>query len=235
MRIVLLTVAVVLLHSAGYAQPNPEWSVYERASPCPDTRLDWMAVAKEHPTGANAWTEAVGARRTADFADAFEQSDTLRAGDRFTGVCCRDWSVWKDSATGRLSIMKGSGSAGMGWMLEKSGLCCEQAAEQAGLAGMCGGRRMASRSRHLGCFKDPQNPFDLDGHLERSRANTPERCIKICREKGFKYAGLQYSESCLCGNTYGKSGRTDNCNMKCTGDRKQTCGGYNANDVYFAK
>ena len=234
MRMVLIAAALLLCPSVAVAQPAPEWTVYERASPCPDTRIDWMTVAKEHPTkGSSAWTVAPGARPTADFAAAFEQADTLRAGDRFTSVCCRDWAVWKHYQRGTLSIVKGGASAGDGWSLEKSDLCCEQAAERAGLAGMCGGRRMAGPSSpHLGCFKDPQNPFDLDGHLERSRKNTPERCIQICKAKGFKFAGVQYSESCLCGNSYGKSGRADNCNMKCTGDRTKTCGGYNANDVY---
>lgn len=84
----------------------------------------------------------------------------------------------------------------------------------------------------LGCFKDPNTPFDLDGHLERSAQNTPQRCVEVCAAKGFKYAGVQYAQSCLCGNTYGKFGAASNCNMACTGDRNQICGGSNANSVY---
>ncbi len=83
----------------------------------------------------------------------------------------------------------------------------------------------------VGCFKDTI-AFDLDGYLERSRTNTPQSCIAKCRELGFKYAGVQYSESCLCGNSYGKYGLADNCNMKCTGDGNQICGGYSSNSVY---
>jgi hypothetical protein len=85
---------------------------------------------------------------------------------------------------------------------------------------------------YLGCFKDPNNPFDLDGHLERSASNTPQRCIDICRSQGFAYAGVQYAESCLCGNRYGQFGAADNCDMACTGDSSQICGGANANSVY---
>ena len=85
---------------------------------------------------------------------------------------------------------------------------------------------------YVGCFKDPNNPFDLDGYLERSAENTPQRCIDICRSKGFAYAGVQYSESCLCGNRYGQFGAADNCTMTCTGDGSQTCGGINSNNVY---
>ena len=92
--------------------------------------------------------------------------------------------------------------------------------------------KQPGRTGFVGCFKDPNNPFDLDGHLERSSNNTPQRCVEICRDKGFAYAGVQYGQSCLCGNSYGKFGPADNCNMKCTGDSSQICGGYNSNSVY---
>jgi len=85
---------------------------------------------------------------------------------------------------------------------------------------------------YLGCFNDPNNPFDLDGHLERSQANTPQRCLQVCANFGFAYAGVQYSESCLCGNSFGNHGTADRCTMPCTGDSGQICGGINANSVY---
>ena len=83
----------------------------------------------------------------------------------------------------------------------------------------------------VGCFKDT-NDFDLKGHLERSAQNSPQRCISVCQARGFAYAGVQYGESCLCGNSYGKYGAANNCNYACTGDRNQVCGGYSANSVY---
>lgn len=89
----------------------------------------------------------------------------------------------------------------------------------------------AQKSGYLGCFKDTSD-FDLNGYLERSRSNTPQRCVGSCLEKGFRFAGIQYSESCLCGNSYGKYGTATNCNMKCTGDNGQICGGINANSIY---
>jgi hypothetical protein len=92
--------------------------------------------------------------------------------------------------------------------------------------------KQPGRTGLIGCFKDPNNPYDLDGHLERSAGNTPQRCVEICKGKGFPYAGVQYGQSCLCGNSYGKFGTADNCNMKCTGDSSQICGGYNSNNVY---
>jgi hypothetical protein len=92
--------------------------------------------------------------------------------------------------------------------------------------------KQPGRTGFIGCFKDPNSPYDLDGHLERSSNNTPQRCVETCRAKGFAYAGVQYGQSCLCGNSYGKFGPADNCNMKCTGDSSQICGGYNSNSVY---
>lgn len=87
--------------------------------------------------------------------------------------------------------------------------------------------------QYLGCFRDTNNPFNLDGYLVRSGSNTPEACVATCRDKGFRYAGVEFGESCLCGNDgYDRAGPADNCDMACTGDAKKICGGYNANSVY---
>lgn len=84
---------------------------------------------------------------------------------------------------------------------------------------------------YVGCFKDT-SVFDLNGHLERSAQNTPQRCVAVCQARGFAYAAVQYGESCLCGNSYGRYGASNACNYACTGDRGQACGGYNANSVF---
>lgn len=89
----------------------------------------------------------------------------------------------------------------------------------------------AGAPQPLGCFRDTQ-PLDLDGHHARSANNTPLRCVAICADLGFAYAGLQYGESCLCGNQYGRYGTADNCNLPCTGNLNLSCGGYLANSVY---
>jgi hypothetical protein len=84
---------------------------------------------------------------------------------------------------------------------------------------------------YVGCFKDT-SVFDLNGFLQRSAQNTPQSCVANCRARGFAYAGVQYGESCLCGNSVGRYGAANTCNYACTGDRGQVCGGYNANSVY---
>ena len=90
---------------------------------------------------------------------------------------------------------------------------------------------VAGLSQALGCFRDAQ-PLDLNGHHARSANNTPLRCVAICADRGFAYAGLQYGESCLCGNEYGRYGPASNCDLPCTGNLGLTCGGYLANSVY---
>jgi len=90
---------------------------------------------------------------------------------------------------------------------------------------------------YIGCFKDSGNPTgtqgrDLDGFMYGSKDMTPEMCIDICSKRNFKYASVQYSTQCFCGNSYGKYGPANNCNMKCSGDPTKICGGFWANSVY---
>ena len=41
-----------------------------------------------------------------------------------------------------------------------------------------------------------------------------------------------FSSWCFCGNTYGLFGLTSNCNMPCTGNALEICGGSRANSIY---
>jgi len=90
---------------------------------------------------------------------------------------------------------------------------------------------------YIGCYKDKGDPLglqgrDLNGYIYQSDDMTIQMCSNICNQKGFKYAGVQYSKFCFCGNSYGKYGVADNCNMACSGDQNQICGGSWANSVY---
>jgi len=87
---------------------------------------------------------------------------------------------------------------------------------------------------YLGCFKD-EGVRDLSGPSLSSGTMTTEQCISTCAEKGFSYAGTQIGSACFCGNSYGKYGSANNCNMKCAGNPNQTCGGAAANCVYSVK
>ncbi len=83
----------------------------------------------------------------------------------------------------------------------------------------------------VGCFKDTADR-DLKGYSFSSRQMTVQDCIFMCAHKGYAYAGLQYGSQCFCGNSYGRYGAVNNCNMRCSGDSSQVCGGFWANSVY---
>lgn len=98
-------------------------------------------------------------------------------------------------------------------------------------------RPRQATSAFLGCFRDQGNPWgkegrDLDGARWDDSAMTPDRCVAFCHSQGFAYAATQYSVACFCGNSHGRSGRADNCNMPCGGDAQQICGGAWANSVW---
>jgi len=92
-------------------------------------------------------------------------------------------------------------------------------------------------SNFLGCYKDQGDPTgtegrDLNGAAFDLDNMTPGQCVSSCGSRGFQYAGTQYGRWCFCGNSYGNSGSASNCNMPCSGDDNQTCGGSWANSVY---
>lgn len=246
----LIMVIVVCLSASGCrfgggGDDTKGWKVWVKTSPC-SGRHDWVSVAKENPTqggGGGVWMNAdliltgtpmrcvhIGSLDCTK-AEATAEAEVIRASRQFSNYCCREYSVWENSQTGKMSVVVGKfGTAGYGWRLVKGDLCCEEAEELAGIPGACSGSK-GGKTGYIGCFKDT-SAFDLDGFLERSQSNTPERCTETCRAKGFAYAAVQYGESCLCGNSYGKYGAADNCNYPCTGDSSKICGGYSANSVY---
>lgn len=65
--------------------------------------------------------------------------------------------------------------------------------------------------------------------------NTPDICTSACYNAGYSLAGTEYSAECWCGNSIGGSGApasTADCNMPCTGDNTQSCGGPNRLNLY---
>ncbi|XP_074658654.1 plasminogen-like [Tubulanus polymorphus] len=93
---------------------------------------------------------------------------------------------------------------------------------------MCPGGR-----NYAGCFNDGHTR-DLATYAANSMAMTIEKCISICKYRGFAFAGLQYTVACFCGDQVGKYGRAPDveCNMKCRGNPKEICGGSSRNSVY---
>lgn len=85
---------------------------------------------------------------------------------------------------------------------------------------------------YIGCFKD-SDPRDLPQRVHTPKLNA-RTCVKKCKELEFKYAGLQFSYLCFCGNTYGRYGELpeDKCSSECKSKRDSFCGGHWSNSVY---
>ncbi|XP_067943055.1 sialate:O-sulfotransferase 2-like [Watersipora subatra] len=87
--------------------------------------------------------------------------------------------------------------------------------------------------RYQGCYiyegfdSDPQEVTDLED------ANSVEACVDLCTYKAYKYAGLQGNQ-CYCGDSLEKycQVKDDQCNIECSGERQQSCGGANRNSFY---
>ncbi|CAM1505383.1 Fc.00g110200.m01.CDS01 [Cosmosporella sp. VM-42] len=79
----------------------------------------------------------------------------------------------------------------------------------------------------VGCFQDTGTVPAL---MYRSSANnqqmTVEKCVAECKGNGFRYAGLKYYGVCYCGTTVNGPQTDDSqCNLPCSGDNTETCGG----------
>merc|ERR1719347_354020 len=85
------------------------------------------------------------------------------------------------------------------------------------------------------CIKDNWSRVLKHQRRPDSRSNTPENCGKYCLGKGYKYSGVQYRKQCFCGNNAPPSSTIrpkKECSYKCTGDKKQICGGSWRMNVY---
>lgn len=103
-----------------------------------------------------------------------------------------------------------------------------------------GVKPVSESAEYLGCYKDQGDAEgtrgrDLSGSVLNYGNMTTDYCISKCKSEGYMYAGTQYSTWCFCGNDYGKFGKANNCNMKCYGNRGETCGGTWANSIYKVK
>ncbi|OCF37563.1 hypothetical protein I316_00689 [Kwoniella heveanensis BCC8398] len=80
----------------------------------------------------------------------------------------------------------------------------------------------------LGCYVDT-TPRILNSTFANDNQNTYARCIARCAAQGYKYAGVEYGEQCMCGNIAStatlKAAPTTQCNVACKGDAKAMCGG----------
>ncbi|XP_075164443.1 xylosyltransferase oxt [Haematobia irritans] len=91
-------------------------------------------------------------------------------------------------------------------------------------------------NKHLGCFQDEKKFRLLSGYfINYKTTNTPDKCIQLCLQSGFPYAGVQYGSECFCGPDMPVESSKlpdSSCNMKCSGDQHEICGGYFVMNIY---
>ncbi|TRY63197.1 hypothetical protein TCAL_03549 [Tigriopus californicus] len=91
---------------------------------------------------------------------------------------------------------------------------------------------------HLGCYKDSFSSRILNGGMTTYKTMLgKQKCLMLCTESGYLYAGLQYGSECFCGSERPNDGdrfppEKSKCNYPCAGNPKENCGGYLAMDVY---
>ncbi|XP_062608867.1 uncharacterized protein LOC134270643 [Saccostrea cucullata] len=87
---------------------------------------------------------------------------------------------------------------------------------------------------HLGCYQD-QPTRTLAGKKTKSKSMTIETCKNICTKENTKFYGVEFSSECFCGSMLTTNIlRPDReCNMKCNGNKQQTCGGIYRMNIYL--
>ena len=66
-------------------------------------------------------------------------------------------------------------------------------------------------------------------------SNTIQSCTSACQNAGYTLAGAEYSAECWCGNSVqagGAPATASDCNMLCSGNNTQYCGGPNRLNLY---
>ncbi|OSX63499.1 hypothetical protein POSPLADRAFT_1045823 [Postia placenta MAD-698-R-SB12] len=62
-------------------------------------------------------------------------------------------------------------------------------------------------------------------------------CLPVDQDDVYVYAGVEYGDTCFCGNGIDNQGvpaDSSNCDIACTGDSSETCGGDYYLDIYWS-
>ena len=79
--------------------------------------------------------------------------------------------------------------------------------------------------QYSGCYVDSFSARSLNSASYADNSGmTGDACIAFCGAKGYSVAGTEYSSECYCGTALPARASTG-CNMACSGDASQHCGG----------
>lgn len=86
------------------------------------------------------------------------------------------------------------------------------------------------------CYSDSNTTRALTGStLTNATSMTVEACVEYCITKDYALAGLSYGKTCYCGPSLNATAQVlplAQCNMLCTGNRREFCGSYQTLLVY---
>lgn len=88
---------------------------------------------------------------------------------------------------------------------------------------------------YLGCFRDNSKKRLLTNYYKKLSNNSPTRCVDLCLQSGYLYAGVEYGKECFCGKTLSAEEyklNNNSCNMECPQNPLEKCGGYFSINIY---
>ncbi|KAF9819402.1 hypothetical protein IEO21_02145 [Rhodonia placenta] len=91
-----------------------------------------------------------------------------------------------------------------------------------------------------GCYTDHEGLRTLLGPSSTITSMTIESCIEFCGDQDglYVYAGVEDGQQCWCGNgieNLGEPAASSNCDMACTGDSSEICGGDYYMNIYWSR
>ncbi|KAG4436351.1 hypothetical protein IFR05_008172 [Cadophora sp. M221] len=92
----------------------------------------------------------------------------------------------------------------------------------------------------LGCYSEGSMGRSLAWRQDQvnGSAMTVQKCLTACKAGGFSFTGIEFASECYCGVVLGNGTLpvdSSTCDMPCTGDSTETCGGRGTLDLYVAK
>ncbi|KAK1977594.1 WSC domain-containing protein [Colletotrichum cereale] len=87
----------------------------------------------------------------------------------------------------------------------------------------------------IGCYSDHPGARALTSSIHLSGGMRVSDCITASASQGYEYAGVEFGSECFCGSSIQNGAAliaAESCNIPCTADKTQYCGGAGALNIY---